>query len=54
MLFRSLQSPELIEAFARAGGIEPMITTPDDMRALIARDQAKYSKIVRDLNLTLD
>lgn len=50
----ALQSPELIEAFARAGGIEPMITTPDDMRALIARDQAKYSKIVRDLNLTLD
>ena len=50
----ALQSPELIEAFARAGGIEPMITTPDDMRALIARDQAKYGKIVRDLHLTLD
>jgi len=51
---RALKSPELIEAFAKAGGIEPMLTTPEEMQQQIKRDQAKYSKIIRDLHLKLD
>lgn len=51
---RALRSTELAEAFSRAGGIEPMLTTPEEMQQQIQRDQAKYSKIVSDLKLTLD
>lgn len=51
---RALQSPELVDAFHSAGGIEPMPTSPDEMRDLIARDQARYGKIIRDLNVRLD
>ncbi|MFD0666777.1 Bug family tripartite tricarboxylate transporter substrate binding protein [Ramlibacter sp. MAHUQ-53] len=51
---RALQSPELSEAFLAAGGIEPMATTPEEMRELMARDQARYSKLIRELNVRLD
>ncbi len=51
---RALQSPELVESFMSAGGIEPMPTSLDDMRDLIRRDQVRYSKIIRDLNIKLD
>ena len=49
-----LVMPELIEAFANAGGIEPFITTPDTMAWLIKRDQAKYSKLINDLKIKID
>ena len=51
---RVLVTPELVEAFASAGGIEPFITTPDEMQRLIKRDQAKYSKLITDLKLKID
>lgn len=51
---KALRSPDLIESFYKAGGIEPMITTLEEMQAQIKRDQAKYSKIIRDLNLKVD
>lgn len=50
----ALRAPELIEAFAKAGGIEPLQTTPAQMQDQIRRDQAKYSQLIRDLHLTLD
>ena len=49
-----LVMPELIEAFANAGGIEPFITTPDAIARLIKRDQAKYSKLINDLKIKID
>jgi tripartite-type tricarboxylate transporter receptor subunit TctC len=49
-----LASPELVEAFANAGGIEPMLTSADDMQRLIKRDQAKYSKLIGELKLKID
>ena len=51
---RALQSNELGESFMGAGGIEPMPTSLDEMRDLIRRDEARYSKIIRDLNIKLD
>jgi tripartite-type tricarboxylate transporter receptor subunit TctC len=51
---RVLTTPELVEAFANAGGIEPFITTPDEMQRLIKRDQAKYSKLISDLKVKID
>lgn len=49
-----LTSPELIDAFAMAGGIEPMLTSADEMQSLIKRDQTKYGKLIRDLKLKID
>lgn len=51
---QSLKSPKVIEAFAQAGGIEPLLTSPEEMRRLIQQDQTKYSKIIRDLKLQAD
>lgn len=51
---QALKSPKLIEAFAQAGGIEPLLTTPEEMRRLIQQDQTKYSKIIRELKIQAD
>jgi len=51
---RVLSLPELAEAFANAGGIEPFITSPDEMNRLIKRDQAKFSKLITELKLKID
>lgn len=51
---RVLATPELAEVFANAGGIEPMLTTVEDMQRLIKNDQAKYSKLIGDLKLKID
>jgi tripartite-type tricarboxylate transporter receptor subunit TctC len=51
---RVLASHELAESFANAGGIEPFITSPDEMQKLIKRDQAKYSKLISELKLKID
>ena len=51
---KALQAPDLIEAFNKAGGIEPMVTTPEELQAQIKRDQAKYSKVIRDLGIKPD
>ena len=50
----ALHSPELIEGFQKAGGIEPLHTSLEQMQHMIKRDQARYSKIIRDLHLKLD
>lgn len=51
---RVLASHELAESFANAGGIEPFVTSPDEMQKLIKRDQAKYSKLISELKLKID
>jgi tripartite-type tricarboxylate transporter receptor subunit TctC len=51
---RVLASHELAESFANAGGIEPFITSPDEMQKLIKRDQVKYSKLISELKLKID
>lgn len=51
---RVLSTPELAEVFANAGGIEPFMTSPDEMSRLIKRDQVKYSKLITELKLKID
>lgn len=51
---KALRSPDLIESFHKAGGIEPMITTLEEMKGHMQRDQVKYSKLIRELNLKVD
>ena len=51
---KALHASDLVEAFDKAGGIEPMLTTPEELQARIKRDQIKYSKIIRDLGIKPD
>jgi tripartite-type tricarboxylate transporter receptor subunit TctC len=51
---KALKDPGMIEALNKAGGIEPLITTPEEFANLIKKDQLKYSTIIRSLNLQLD
>ena len=45
--------PEIQENLARQG-MEPFISTPDQVAALIRADIAKYAKIIRTANIKLD
>jgi tripartite-type tricarboxylate transporter receptor subunit TctC len=51
---KALQAPDLIDSFQKAGGIEPLQTSLDEMQQMIKRDQARYSKIIRELQLKVD
>lgn len=51
---KALGSPDVVENLFRAGGIEPLITTPEEFRALIAKDQKKYAKIIQSLKIKVD
>ena len=51
---KALNAPDLIDSFQKAGGIEPLQTSLDEMQQMIKRDQARYSKIIRDLHLKVD
>ena len=51
---KALNAPDLIDSFQKAGGIEPLHTSLDEMQNMIKRDQARYSKIIRELQLKVD
>ena len=51
---KALSASDLIDSFQKAGGIEPLQTSLDEMQQMIKRDQARYSKIIRDLRLKVD
>jgi tripartite-type tricarboxylate transporter receptor subunit TctC len=51
---KALKDPSMIEALNKAGGIEPLVTTPEEFANLMKKDQNKYSTIIRSLNLQLD
>lgn len=51
---KALKDPALVDAFSKAGGIEPFNTTPDEFAALVKKDQQKYSSLIQTLHLKLD
>ena len=51
---KALVDPALIAKMKSAGGIEPLITTPDQFNALIGSDYDKYAKVVRDVGAKVD
>ena len=51
---KALKDPAMVESLNKAGGIEPLITSPEEFANLIKKDQNKYSTIIRSLNLQLD
>ncbi|OGA14191.1 MAG: hypothetical protein A3H32_18045 [Betaproteobacteria bacterium RIFCSPLOWO2_02_FULL_63_19] len=51
---RILARPEIAENFDRMGGVEPYVTSPEELAALIRTQYASYGKIVKDIGVTLD
>jgi tripartite-type tricarboxylate transporter receptor subunit TctC len=50
----ALKSNDVVDNLFKSGGIEPLITTQEEFKALIAQDQKKYSKIIGQLHLKLE
>jgi tripartite-type tricarboxylate transporter receptor subunit TctC len=48
---RALEAPETKERFNRAGGLEPLVTTPEEFTAMIRRDYEKYGALVKKLGI---
>jgi tripartite-type tricarboxylate transporter receptor subunit TctC len=51
---KTLVSPDVREKFNAAGGIETLVTTPDEFAALIHRDYDKYGRIVKTIGVRVD
>jgi tripartite-type tricarboxylate transporter receptor subunit TctC len=51
---QALKSSDVVDNLFKSGGIEPLITSQEDFKSLIAQDQKKYSKIIGQLRLKLD
>lgn len=51
---RVLEQPDVKEKMNAAGGLDPLLTTPEEFGALIRRDHAKYARVVKDLGVKLD
>jgi tripartite-type tricarboxylate transporter receptor subunit TctC len=51
---KALTDPGVIARLANAGGLEPMVTTPEAFAALIRSDYDKYGKIVHDVGAHVD
>jgi tripartite-type tricarboxylate transporter receptor subunit TctC len=51
---RQLAQPEVREAFARSGALEPLVTTREELAALVRRDYEKYGQVVRTLGVKTD
>jgi tripartite-type tricarboxylate transporter receptor subunit TctC len=49
-----LAQPDTRERFSTAGALEPFITTPDQLTALIRSEYAKYGKVIKDIGATMD
>ncbi len=53
-LNRLLVQPEVREAFSRSGALEPLVTTREELAALVKRDYEKYGQVVRTLGIKTD
>lgn len=49
-----LAESEVKERFSNSGGTQPYITTSKEFEGIIRRDTEKYSRILADINLSLD
>jgi tripartite-type tricarboxylate transporter receptor subunit TctC len=47
----ALESPETKQRFNRAGGLEPLVTTPEEFTAMVQRDYEKYGAVVKKLGI---
>jgi tripartite-type tricarboxylate transporter receptor subunit TctC len=52
-LARALAAPDLRERFA-SGGVEPATSTPEQFASFVRSETARYAKVIRDGNITVD
>ena len=48
-----MQAPDLKERYL-ALGLEPAATTPDEMAALLRREQERYGSIIKGANIKVE
>ena len=51
---KALAQPDLKDKYNKAGGLEPYISTRAEFAKRIADDYAKFGKLVKDVNITVD
>jgi tripartite-type tricarboxylate transporter receptor subunit TctC len=51
---KALAAADVKEKLNAAGGLEPHVTTPEALAALIRRDYEKYGKVVREVGMRVD
>jgi tripartite-type tricarboxylate transporter receptor subunit TctC len=53
-LKKVLELPEIREKLHGAGGLEPLVTTPEEFAALIRRDHERFGKLIKDVGIKAD
>jgi len=51
---KALEAPEVKEKLHAAGGLEPLVTSPEDFNALIRRDHERFGKLIREVGIRPD
>jgi tripartite-type tricarboxylate transporter receptor subunit TctC len=51
---KALRDPELARRLNVTGRLEPLLASPEEFNALIAKDYEKYGKLVKDIGIKLD
>ena len=51
---KALETPEVKEKLHGAGGLEPLVTTPEQFSALIRRDFDRFGKLIKDVGIKAD
>ncbi|HEV3007991.1 MAG TPA: tripartite tricarboxylate transporter substrate binding protein [Burkholderiales bacterium] len=51
---KALETSEVREKLHAAGGLEPLITSPEEFSALIRRDHERFGKLIKDVGIKAD
>jgi tripartite-type tricarboxylate transporter receptor subunit TctC len=51
---KALESPEIRDKLHAAGGLEPLITSPEEFTALIRRDYDRFGKLIKEVGIKAD
>jgi len=51
---KALETAEVREKLHAAGGLEPLITSPEEFSALIRRDHERFGKLIKDVGIKAD
>jgi tripartite-type tricarboxylate transporter receptor subunit TctC len=51
---KALELPEIREKLHAAGGLEPLVTTPEEFSSLIRRDYERFGKLIKEVGIKAD
>ncbi|HWM44599.1 MAG TPA: tripartite tricarboxylate transporter substrate-binding protein, partial [Burkholderiales bacterium] len=51
---KALELPEIREKLHAAGGLEPLVTTPEEFSSLIRRDHDRFGKLIKEVGIKAD